>query len=526
MACCCNATERIWAQRNNAGNDGGSFSITTAAGTPPTYGDEPAIAPFFQALTRPFTPATWNISQLNLLDLPTNDLEIVDDRNISTGALIESTDDGGNGNLMRNLGTQSNRLGANWDLVGLPQYFNGDIAEVIVYDRPISGAERAQVFSYLALKYGITIKTDLVSSGSSTVWNATANSTYNNNVFGLAIDNGAGLAVTQSNSIATGSGNGAGQNAMANVVLSNPSLSTDQTFLIVGNDAGPLTETGADVPAAASGSMRLGREWKVQATGNAGVVQLSIDLNGLAVSGTTASDFRLIVDEDGNGDFSDGSTRYYSASGYSGGIVSFNLFGGVRLNNNEVFALITAATLTTPLPVTWKSFDAKVNRNDVQLSWEVGNNESADKYLVEHSVDGINFKQVGSVANQKGKTSYSFTYASPAGGKHYFRLRQVDLDGKAIYSKTVSVKLSNVLLRLINNPTQARYIDIEINALKSANAFIELHSVTGAAVSSLQKQLTSGTNIIRVPMDKAAAGNYVLKVKIDDEIITERVIKL
>jgi hypothetical protein len=35
------------------------------------------------------------------------------------------------------------------------EYFNGDIAEVIVYDRVLSDDERAQVSAYLTIKYGV-----------------------------------------------------------------------------------------------------------------------------------------------------------------------------------------------------------------------------------------------------------------------------------------------------------------------------------------------------------------------------------
>jgi hypothetical protein len=524
------AFQRVWSQRSILGfaNDACAFSTWDgSAPGPGVYGDETATAPFSHTIQRGYSVSTWNISQLNLLNQATGDLEIVDDRNISSGITTLNTDPGGtpNGAALRAISTTVHRIGASHDGSGP---LNGDIAEIIVYDRSINGAERNRIFSYLAMKYGITIKTNLLSSAGVTVWNAAANSTYNNAVFGLSRDNGAsgsGLLVNQSNSIETGSGNGTGQNAEGNIVLSNPSSLDDLDFLQIGNDNAALTESvSLDVPVTATGSKRLAREWKVQHTGNVGTFDMTMDFNGLTISATGSIQLRLMVDEDGDGDFTTGTVRFYTPFPYAGGIASFT---NVTLNNNEVFTFITQ-TAGILLPVTWKNFSAKQLNNDVRLDWKVENNANASHYEIEHSSDGTTFERIGTVSNITNDVTYEFLHRGVLSGVHFYRIRQFDFDGKNTYSKIVSVaiKTPDFITYILNNPVMNSSADVVIKAAKPGMALVELWSANGAKLSTKQQTITAGSTVVPVDMRSVQPGNYLIRLTVGDIVQTVQFVKL
>lgn len=524
------AFQRVWSQRSTLGfaNDACAFSTWDgSAPGPGVYGDETATAPFSHTIQRGYSVSTWNISQLNLLNQATGDLEIIDDRNISTGITTLNTDPGGtpNGAALRNLSTAVHRIGASHDGSGP---LNGDIAEIIVYDRSINGAERNRIFSYLAMKYGITLKTNLVSSAGATVWNAAANSIYNNAVFGLSRDNGvsgSGLLVAQSNSIETGSGNGTGQNAEGNIVLSNPTSLDNLDFLQIGNDNAALTESiSPDVPVAIAGSRRLAREWKVQHTGNIGTFDMTMNFTGLTISGTGPIQFRLMIDEDGDGDFTTGTVRYYTPFSFGGGIISLT---GVTLNNNEVFTFITQAAGVL-LPVTWKSFNAKQVNNDVRLDWKVENNANASHYEIEHSSNGTNFEKIATVSNTVTDVTYDFLHRGVLSGAHFYRIRQFDFDGKDTYSKivSVSIKTPDFITYVLNNPVRNSYADIVIKAAKPGIALVELWSANGAKLSTKQQPITAGSTVVPVDMKSAQPGNYLIRLTVGDIVQTVQFVKL
>ena len=87
------------------------------------------------------------------------------------------------------------RIGAISD--GPTLFWNGDIAETIVYNRVLTANEQKHVESYLALKYGITlnqtIATDYVATDwdgvtGTKMWTASKNGSYNKNIAGIGRD--------------------------------------------------------------------------------------------------------------------------------------------------------------------------------------------------------------------------------------------------------------------------------------------------------------------------------------------------
>jgi hypothetical protein len=525
--------ERIWSQRKLDPppfiESGYGASLMTRGYNDliqPAYGAQVEIFPHLHTLTRPYVVHNWNISQLNLLNQATNDLQIFDDRNLSTGPLVINTDPLGlNGAALRNVVTDLNRLGAR-DKFN-QEAFNGELAELIIYNRSVTDAtEQAKIFSYLAIKYGVTIKTNLISSAGTVVWDATANATYNNAVFGLGKDDNSALLITQSNSFETGSGDGTGQDGLGNIVLSDPSaLTTDNNFLMIGNDNGALTETATDVPVSAGGSQRFVREWKVQHTGNVGTLNLNFDFTGIPgiIGVGTATNFRLVVDADGDGNFLTGTQRFYTPTGFTGDVANFT---GITLNNNEVFMIITQASAEAPLPVKWISFSGRLLNNDVLLEWEVDNNETAKNYEVQYSSDGREFSEVGVVMNQQDVKTYNFVHSQPSGSMHYYRIHQVDLDGKAVYSKIILIsnRPDNFLVRLQGNPIRSS-IDLSITTRRAGDVSIELYSLTGVQMIKRQQALKEGTNSVTIPVSNVAAGQYFLKVKTNDDVQMLPVIK-
>ena len=509
------AFQRVWSQRHvSPANDGSGFGLATW--NDGRYGDQLELNPYDQGMLLTHTANKWNISHLNVLPGSANDIEARNQLSVTGSAAVGSS---GGKILVDDL----NRLGSR-DFPG-DEALQGDIAEVIVYDDPIASATvRNQIFSYLAFKWGIHKADDYIASDGATIfWNATTNTGYNNAVFGIGLDNGSGLSVTQSNSAETGNG----QTGTGNIILSNASaLSTDLNFMAIGNDAGALSETTSNLPTLAAGGQRLARQWKVQHTGNVGTVQLDIDLDGLTTTGTigVSQDFRLMVDPDGDGDFTNNTVTYVSPAGFTGNVIRFS---GVTLSTGATFALITKTTAAL-LPVTWKSFTAKAAGNDVVLHWEVESNEQAKNYEVEHSVNGLDFAKIGSVANNAPLKSYSFTHTNVAGGKHYYRLHQVDLDGKAVYSNVadVTLKQSALNIRLLSNPVNNNSAAIEVNSLSSARVSIELWSLGGLRITTQQQGIGAGTNILQVPLGNVAKGNYVLKVKVNDTVQLLQVSKL
>ncbi|WP_121809801.1 T9SS type A sorting domain-containing protein [Mucilaginibacter kameinonensis] len=89
------------------------------------------------------------------------------------------------------------------------------------------------------------------------------------------------------------------------------------------------------------------------------------------------------------------------------------------------------------------SFDAKRINESAQVTWFAENEANYTTYVVERSTDnGKTFDQVGTL-NSTGAKSYSLNDKTPAQGLNQYRLKQIDLNGDATYSKIAPVMFTN-----------------------------------------------------------------------------------
>ncbi len=207
---------------------------------------------------------------------------------------------------------------------------DGDIAEILVYTSAQSAAERRDVESYLALKYGITLDISSLNytyNGGTSIYN---NTTYSNDIAGIGANNTYSLSQTSAVS----------NNSDAIVTISNSSSLGNGDFLVWGNDNGVTTETTSTVPAGINN--RMTRIWGVSETNDVGTVTVSMNLSGLGYGAKTLTDFTLIVDD--NADFSDGTLRTYTADSYSSDVLTFT---SVDFTSATNFGLGTTVSLST-----------------------------------------------------------------------------------------------------------------------------------------------------------------------------------
>ncbi len=410
--------------------------------------------------------------------------------------------------------------------------WEGNIAEVIMFPSGLNDANRLQVESYLALKYGFTLGTTAntinytASDGTTVFW--TGNATYQNDVFGIGTDNGSALSQTQSNSMNSGNGDGTGQTTKGNVSLSSAAALNDLQFLMVGNDAGAFTEhviIAGEAPTIAVGSKRVIRNWKVQNTGAVGAIDLGFDIGGFTFSGgTTLSNYRLMIDDDGDGDFNTGTQTFVTPSSLTGNVLNFP---GVTLNNGVVFTIITQASVA--LPAIWKGFTAQSQKDNVILNWSTTNEVNVARYEIEHSTTGGNFSSVGKVAakNNNGINNYSLTLSKVPAGTHYYRIRRVDTDGQSQLSETKSVRISSgkVQVLLTANPVKNGQLEAIIDVQQSAAAIIRIVTMDGQTMSQQSVNLTQGSNKYKAPAIALPAGTYLLQVQAAGEVINTRFIR-
>jgi fibronectin-binding autotransporter adhesin len=121
------------------------------------------------------------------------------------------------------------------------------------------------------------------------------------------------------------------------------------------------------------------------------------------------------------------------------------------INSTSFFALASTnkvdnpltGTPPVPLPVKLVLFTAVRQGAAVRVAWVTVSEQNSAYFSVQRSADGRTFSDLQRVAAQGSSTSrhdYAALDASPLAGLSYYRLRQVDNDGKENYSPAVAMR--------------------------------------------------------------------------------------
>lgn len=160
---------------------------------------------------------------------------------------------------------------------------------------------------------------------------------------------------------------------------------------------------------------------------------------------------------------------------------------------------------SNPTPVTLLTFNVKSNNLDQShLNWSTAQEQNNQGFEIEHSINGNDFRKVGFVngsGNTSEKKDYSFIHQSPVNGINYYRLKQIDIDGKFEYSQIESLDFeSEFELSVYPNPIQD-----ELNIMAPNNTAYKILDMTGSTI----KWGTYNGNPIDVSV--LAKGFYILR---------------
>lgn len=125
--------------------------------------------------------------------------------------------------------------------------------------------------------------------------------------------------------------------------------------------------------------------------------------------------------------------------------VGFKISAGASCGRLPVIAAIGECGIA---PVELISFSAENNLTTTILNWTTASEKNNDYFIVQRSVDGVNFEAIGKVdgmGSKNGATSYSFVDENAPFGKVYYRLKQVDFNEQFSTSIIVSVTREEII---------------------------------------------------------------------------------
>lgn len=174
-----------------------------------------------------------------------------------------------------------------------------------------------------------------------------------------------------------------------------------------------------------------------------------------------------------------------------------------------------------PTPVTLTQFKGRLQSGRVMLDWQTSQESNNDRFEIYRSNDGQNFSLIGSVkgaGNSSTLRSYNFADNQPGSSQYvYYKLRQVDYDGKSAYSEVVKVHLgSTASLQAYPNPFTSHFT-ASFTASKSADATLIIRNSIGQPVMQQTIRTIRGNNTVNINnLSNLKTGIYYVTISNDD----------
>jgi hypothetical protein len=181
--------------------------------------------------------------------------------------------------------------------------------------------------------------------------------------------------------------------------------------------------------------------------------------------------------------------------------------GSIQSNTFNGFSDFVLANKTGALPVTWISFTAHRQQDNAVLEWRTAQEQQCSRYEVERSSNSIDYQRIETINchNSQAAQTYTHTDVAPANGLFYYRIKQVDKDGKFSYSavRTVNFDLATVV-QVYPNPAKNLLLVTGLQPNSTVNLF-------DAAGRNVLRTSTSQT-MLQLQVAHLPAGMFQLTV--------------
>ena len=173
------------------------------------------------------------------------------------------------------------------------------------------------------------------------------------------------------------------------------------------------------------------------------------------------------------------------------------------------------------LPVLFASFSVSKNNGSHSINWQTLSEINNAGFEIQRSIDGINFNKIllidskASNGNSSSTLNYMANDTKPFDGMNYYRLKQVDKDGRFNYSSIASIKNTNnetwASMSIYPNPVNEK-LALLINSKQSNTIYIGVFDALGTRILAKKYSIAAGSTQLYLDMSSLPFGVYSIKI--------------
>ena len=176
------------------------------------------------------------------------------------------------------------------------------------------------------------------------------------------------------------------------------------------------------------------------------------------------------------------------------------------------------------IPIRLIDFNATVENNQVKLKWNTASETNSKQFDIERSKDGKNFTRVSTVkakGNSNSIEHYNDVDAVPFRGTSYYRLKQLDINGRFIYSPIERVNLYTKGIEVYPNPVTGS--EININFLEEIKGTLEVNvfDVNGKLRITRRSSVNNNNMVLR---HNLTPGIYIVKIRTNEQEFNKKIV--
>jgi hypothetical protein len=172
------------------------------------------------------------------------------------------------------------------------------------------------------------------------------------------------------------------------------------------------------------------------------------------------------------------------------------------------------------LPVTWAGFDVKTAEVGNELTWKTASEQNTDYFEVQYSYDAKEFiaipEHISAAGNSADLRTYNFTHTDFA-PYVYYRIKQVDLDGKFDYSAIKLAKRAagpSFVVNVFPIPMQEdNLLHVSAKGIDKSTMSITMTDITGKVIRHLSYIPSSESIKESFDMSPLTPGLYFIEVQ-------------
>lgn len=182
----------------------------------------------------------------------------------------------------------------------------------------------------------------------------------------------------------------------------------------------------------------------------------------------------------------------------------------------------------TPLPIELMNFNVQKINSSAKIKWVTLTEINNDYFELEHSAEGKEFYTIGKVigaGTSNDKNEYSFVDESPISGINYYRLKQVDYDGKNSYSRVRSLFFDEGQSQISVYPNPVRGNLSLISEKNNGKVTLNILDINGHIVYTQVFKPGTWNSLMKIDISSLSEGMYLIDVLGDTKIETTRFMK-